>query len=428
MEDWVCEICGRANESFSYQCQACMHIRAADSADDTTKEAWNAVATKGENLYQILGVGPKASDEEIHAAYVAKDEGPFPGIGQDQSDEGKTIDLAYRVLGDPGKREKYDKSLGALFCPSCNKVFHDPKRMRDHIAQHDAELCQLCGRGPTSIFTFKSNKGLLIFRSVSSFDGRLCRSCATGMYRAMQTRNLSWGWFGFISFFATIGYAIGNSSSYYSGCQNLTSPTPINPVLDRKVEGIPIWRGVLPRLAGIAAFVAVVVLILAYTVFNDSETGTATANYSGRPATTVTTQALPPLMDSIYLDKLPPVIDARNDLIDLSNTRMEDWNSSQSDAPPGPQHLVVNELAALQTQIASLVTPLDGELRTLHENWEASVRQLTLAERSLLASFTQVNITADVQAWEKEATVFGALLDYYNSHLIRLPYTSSTSE
>ncbi len=68
------------------------------------------------NLYDILEVSPKASEEVIRNAYkaLAKKYHPDVLIGSDKSEaeaKMKRINNAFEVLGDPSKREKYDESL-----------------------------------------------------------------------------------------------------------------------------------------------------------------------------------------------------------------------------------------------------------------------------------------------------------------------------
>ena len=64
------------------------------------------------DLYELLGVGRDATDDELKRAYRAKARAHHPDTNQDDSDSGehfKEIGLAYEVLSDPERRARYDR-------------------------------------------------------------------------------------------------------------------------------------------------------------------------------------------------------------------------------------------------------------------------------------------------------------------------------
>ncbi|KAJ3423780.1 chaperone protein DNAj [Anaeramoeba flamelloides] len=70
-------------------------------------------ATNGgaEDYYKILGVNPKATQEEIKSAYYKLAKKYHPDVNQSDSEAGKKfsgISSAYEVLGSPEKRSNYD--------------------------------------------------------------------------------------------------------------------------------------------------------------------------------------------------------------------------------------------------------------------------------------------------------------------------------
>lgn len=67
-----------------------------------------------QNYYQILGVSPKATPEEIQAAYRALVAEVYPGVNRGEAEAGarmKEINRAYETLKDTEKRSVYDQTL-----------------------------------------------------------------------------------------------------------------------------------------------------------------------------------------------------------------------------------------------------------------------------------------------------------------------------
>jgi curved DNA-binding protein CbpA len=74
-----------------------------------------------ENLYEILGIEPTATPEEIKTAYreISKSEHPDKGGKDSRQSE---INNAYTILSNPAKRQRYDETGSATDKPYENKV------------------------------------------------------------------------------------------------------------------------------------------------------------------------------------------------------------------------------------------------------------------------------------------------------------------
>jgi hypothetical protein len=215
--------------------------------------------------YEILNVSARTPSIDIGLAYLeAMDRANAMGEPE-RADAARKATLAYDTLHSSDKRQRYDQAVATSVCPVCSEAV-DRSTALEHLAKH-GELpvpdmkCEVCGRGPTRFYSYRSNRGFLLFRVVRDFEGHLCAVCARGMYRRLQTINLSWGWFGFLSFFTTIIYAFFNANEYHSQKKALAAPSPADPALDEKLGGRPVFLGVVSRLVPFLGIVALAVWI-----------------------------------------------------------------------------------------------------------------------------------------------------------------------
>ena len=89
-----------------------------------------AMATVGD-LYEILGVGRDASQDEIRSAYRALARQHHPDVNADPASEQrfKEVSGAYEILSDPEKRQRYD-TFGATGGPAGVAVRRHPGHLR----------------------------------------------------------------------------------------------------------------------------------------------------------------------------------------------------------------------------------------------------------------------------------------------------------
>jgi len=96
------------------------------------------------DLYEILGVGRDASDDEIKQAYrkLARECHPDVNPGDERAEARfKQISFAKEVLGDPDKRKLYDEfgrdGLAAGFDPDQARAYRDWSRRAHRSPSHD---------------------------------------------------------------------------------------------------------------------------------------------------------------------------------------------------------------------------------------------------------------------------------------------------
>lgn len=173
---------------------------------------------QADNPFSVLGVPIDASLEEINAAWKAKvkklhpdryPEAP-PEIVARLNEEMSRVNAAHKMLNDDLPQ------MRARFSPDASGADHQPDSASRHARPSDfrmpTNLCEVCGSVNTDVFKFTRQIGLILMRRVGRVEARLCRDCALTIGREYQSRTLSTGWWGAISFFANIAYIFSNAS------------------------------------------------------------------------------------------------------------------------------------------------------------------------------------------------------------------------
>lgn len=164
------------------------------------------------NYFEVLGVRPSASDQEIATAYklLAKsfhpDQHPeaSPGEKAAWTAAMARINEAWNALRDPGERRvladepRQHHYRGAGSRPSTRVPF--------------VGECDLCGSGPAERFRFRHQHAYVFRASIYLTELELCRSCAQALGRSKQNRTLLAGWWGVISVFRNLGIVFSNAT------------------------------------------------------------------------------------------------------------------------------------------------------------------------------------------------------------------------
>lgn len=193
-----------------------------------------------QSFYERLGVDTSANQAEIVAAYLTRIRGAHPDFVVN-SDHHVVRDLnaAYTVLSDPEGRAMYDQALSSDTCPWCGKLL-PAYGLEQHVTEHDAKNaskgCVVCGRLPAWRFKYQASTGFGLWRRKHRFDDNLCKTCSTGVFRAMQTRNLTRGPWSIISFFST-PYLLLKNWIAHRRTSTMQGPKPEAPVYD-EAEGL----------------------------------------------------------------------------------------------------------------------------------------------------------------------------------------------
>jgi hypothetical protein len=69
--------------------------------------------------------------------------------------------------------------------------------------QAPVPACRMCGSVPAAKVTFRGHQGIIVFMRFLSLEGPFCRDCGLGTFRAMTSRTLVQGWYGYASFIIT---------------------------------------------------------------------------------------------------------------------------------------------------------------------------------------------------------------------------------
>jgi hypothetical protein len=224
-----------------------------------------------ENPFSVLGIPITASSEEVAAAWKVKVEQLHPDrypnapeeILEKLTGQVSRVNAAYEVL----KRD----------LEGTRRIFAEPNLQNDYYESNFESTgsrhkkppfqrvvetgCEVCGSLETDRFSFTRQVGLIFMRRVGKFEARLCKNCALALGREYQSKTITTGWWGTISFFANFAYIAQNAGELMKA-KRLKDPespvgfrtSPLDPGLNIAQRPVT-WLGpiVIAVVFGIAA-------------------------------------------------------------------------------------------------------------------------------------------------------------------------------
>ena len=176
---------------------------------------------QSENPFSVLGVQITATSEEITAAWKVKVKQLHPDrypnapeeILKKLTDEVSRVNAAYDIL----KRD-LEGARRVFAEPNLQEEYYEPNfestssRHKKPPYQRVVEVgCEVCGSLETDRFSFTRQVGLIFMRRVGKFEARLCKNCALALGREYQSKTITTGWWGTISFLANFVYIAQNA-------------------------------------------------------------------------------------------------------------------------------------------------------------------------------------------------------------------------
>ncbi len=261
-----------------------------------------------ETYYDVLGVEPSASVDEIRARYHElanryhpDHNGDVPETARRHLDDVMSeLNVAWATLSEPGMRLDYDRMLraehattttspsgrGASASPASSSYQSGPvaRPRRD-------DECIMCGSHPVATVTLRQATGKVIWWVRRQMTAPLCRDCGMAEFRDLQNRTMLTGWWGVISFFANCLFVLSNSGAALK-LRNLEPPTRTD-LID-----VPLPRPLAPGKSifarpGIWVTAVVVAGLIVFAASGGATSPTSSAGWSVGSCVEGTTVASP---------------------------------------------------------------------------------------------------------------------------------------
>lgn len=152
-------------------------------------------------LYRALGLSPTATADEIAVAFRKRSKETHPDTsGRESAEEFVQVSAAYEVLGDPARREKYDRSSWEPFKRDVEAQKGREQKSEFHgdwgQIRIDPICCDFCGKvtAQPRYLTFSILISLVVWAHVERASGIFCVRCARlkGVLYSLITMVTGW--------------------------------------------------------------------------------------------------------------------------------------------------------------------------------------------------------------------------------------------
>jgi hypothetical protein len=255
-------------------------------------------------LLKILEVDPKATIEQIKSQHRFlihawhPDKFPSGELKEKAEEKIKQINEAFSIIGDPVKRENYDRALRSYASPptpSSQQTYSSPaaqSRQTQSSAQAQ-KRCESCGLPvETKYVEFHENVGMIFMRQHRAVKGNLCKPCIDYYFWNLTGKTMLLGWWGMISFIVTPFILLNNLLRFIFVAGMRKPPLQIAP------SPSPFW--VFSTIGGF--------LLIGFYFFSMFSSASAQPTYSYSPTTAPAIPASIPTKFRTPTASAPPCI------------------------------------------------------------------------------------------------------------------------
>lgn len=212
------------------------------------------------DAFDVLGVEPGATPEQMTAAWKAAARLTHPDMFPEATPEQRrylnermaNLNAAYAEVSDPARLAELRRlraaaassaGAGAAAGSAAGSTSQPPRYRPSSTSSAPSVDCDLCGSVPAAPFSFTQVTGMLLADRIRTLDATLCRECALGIGREMQSRTLVSGWWGVLAVFRNLAAIVGNAVALRRAARQpdsmsptgrRTYPLPVGPSLFRR--------------------------------------------------------------------------------------------------------------------------------------------------------------------------------------------------
>ncbi|MPY81034.1 MAG: DnaJ domain-containing protein [Actinophytocola sp.] len=199
---------------------------------------------------RVLGIGSYATREQARAAYKRR---------------AKMIHPDRHAHTSAAAQRDAERAMAEL-----NEAWHALRESATRTRSTEDDIavrrprergCEICGYRPAVWIDIRALTGLIIVHSSDRYAATLCKNCGTAIWRDVQARTLTLGWWGIPALFVNLAVLV-NNRTYGAALRELappqarvgSSPAPMS-------EPMPLTKPVTVRVLPWVATVSVVLII-----------------------------------------------------------------------------------------------------------------------------------------------------------------------